>query len=141
MVPMALATFAFDAIIQNPDRRSGNPNCLVRGDAFRIFDHELTFAHGLILGWKPPWVPGGLQLLEQPGFHIFRRELRGKNLDFPTVRESWKHLIDSRIDGYADVVPAEWAQAATDVAGAITLIKSARDRIDDCLAEIQRVLA
>ncbi len=141
MVPMALATFAFDAIIQNPDRRSGNPNCLVRGDAFRIFDHELAFAHGLILGWKPPWVPGGLQLLEQPGFHIFRRELRGKNLDFPAVRESWKHLIDSRIDGYADVVPAEWAQAATDVAGAITLIKSARDRIDDCLAEIQRVLA
>ncbi len=36
MVPVALATFVFDAIIQNPDRRSGNPNCLVRGDAFRI---------------------------------------------------------------------------------------------------------
>jgi hypothetical protein len=36
MVPLALATFVFDAIIQNPDRRSGNPNCLVRGDEFRF---------------------------------------------------------------------------------------------------------
>ena len=141
MVPLALATFVFDAIIQNPDRRSSNPNCLVRGDTFRIFDHELAFAHGLILGWKPPWTPGSLQLLEQPGFHIFRRKLRGVDLDFAPVRESWKQLPDSRIDGYAATVPVKWAQAAADVAGAIALIKSARDQIDACIVEIQRVLA
>jgi hypothetical protein len=141
MVPLALATFVFDAIIQNPDRRSSNPNCLVRGDTFRIFDHELAFAHGLILGWKPPWTPGSLQLLEQPGFHIFRRKLRGEYLDFHPVRESWKQLSDSRIDGYAGTIPVEWAQAAAEVAGAIALIKSARDHIDACLVEIQRVLA
>jgi hypothetical protein len=141
MVPLALATFVFDAIIQNPDRRSSNPNCLVRGDTFRIFDHELAFAHGLILGWKPPWTPGSLQLLEQPGFHIFRRKLRGESLDFDPVRESWKQLSDSRIDGYAGTIPVEWSQAAADVAGAIALIKSARDQIDACLVEIQRVLA
>jgi hypothetical protein len=141
MVPLALATFVFDAIIQNPDRRSSNPNCLVRGDAFRIFDHELAFAHGLILGWKPPWTPGGLQLLEQPGFHIFRRKLRGEQLDIALVRESWKKLTDSRIDGYAATVPVEWAQSAPDVSGAVALIKSARDQIDACLVEIQRVLA
>ena len=141
MVPVALATFVFDAIIQNPDRRFGNPNCLVRGDAFRIFDHELAFAHGLILGWNPPWTPGSLQLLEQPGFHIFRRKLRGENLDFDRIRESWKRLTDSRIDGYAGTIPADWAQAVADVASAITLIKSARDNIDACIVEIQRVLA
>jgi hypothetical protein len=48
MVPPALATFVFDAIIQNPDRRSSNPNCLVRRDTFRIFDHELAFGPGKI---------------------------------------------------------------------------------------------
>ena len=141
MVPMALATFVFDAIIQNPDRRSGNPNCLVRGDTFRIFDHELAFAHGLILGWQPPWVPGSLLPLEQPGHHIFRRKLRGESLDFNPVRESWKALSDTRIDSYAAAVPVEWAQAASDMASAIALIKSARDRIDACIVEIQRVLA
>lgn len=32
MLPMAAGIFVFDGIIQNPDRRSVNPNCLVRGD-------------------------------------------------------------------------------------------------------------
>src|SRR5262249_26198574 len=31
------------AIIQNPDRRTENPNCLVRGESIRIFDHDLAF--------------------------------------------------------------------------------------------------
>jgi hypothetical protein len=141
MVPAALGTFVFDAIIQNPDRRHDNPNCLVRGDTFRIFDHELAFTHRVILGWKPPWTPGSLQPLEQPGFHIFRRKLRGENLDFVVIRESWTKLTDSRIDEYAATVPAEWAQAVADVASAIALIKAARDRIDGCIAEVQRVLA
>jgi len=141
MVPLALATFVFDAIIQNPDRRSSNPNCLVRGDTFRIFDHELAFAHGLIVEWKPPWTPGSLQLLEQPGFHIFRRKLRGKNLDFLSVKESWMRIPDSRIDAYAAAIPPDWTQASADVASAIALIKDARDHIDCCVAEIQRVLA
>jgi len=145
MVPTALATFVFDAIIQNPDRRSSNPNCLVRGDTFRIFDHELAFlaysASHSIIGWQPPWVPGSFSIPEPPDRHIFMRKLHGENLDFDRVRESWKQLTDSRIDGYAGTIPAEWGQAAEDVGSAITLIKSARDNIDACIVEIQRVLA
>ena len=141
MIPMALSIFAFDAIIQNPDRRSENPNCLVRGDALRIFDHELAFAHRLIVGWKPPWTRGSLQPLETPGFHIFRRKLRGENLDFSVVRESWMQLSDSQVDGYAAAIPAEWAAAAAGVSSSVDLIKEARDRIDACITEIQRVLA
>jgi hypothetical protein len=45
MVDTAAGVFAFDAIIQNPDRRAENPNCLVRGENIRIFDHEFTFGH------------------------------------------------------------------------------------------------
>jgi len=144
MVPLALAIFVFDAIIQNPDRRSSNPNCLVRGDMFRIFDHELAFlaysASHSIIGWQPPWVPGSFRIPDPPDRHIFLRKLRGENLDFTPVQESWKQLTDSRIDGYAATVPVEWAQAAADVASAIALIKSARDQIDACIVEIQRVL-
>lgn len=36
MLPSAAAVFVFDGIIQNSDRREGNPNCLVRGDEIRI---------------------------------------------------------------------------------------------------------
>ncbi len=59
MVDVAANVLAFDAIIQNFDRRTDNPNCLVRGENIRIFDHELAFGHHLLLNWQPPWVVGG----------------------------------------------------------------------------------
>jgi hypothetical protein len=89
MLPMAAGIFVFDGIIQNPDRRSGNPNCLVRGDELRIFDHELAFSHGLVLGWTPPWVIGGLKPMETNGNHIFRAGLKGRSIDYGPIRAAW----------------------------------------------------
>jgi hypothetical protein len=140
MLPSAAAVFAFDGIIQNPDRREGNPNCLVRGDEIRIIDHELAFAHGLILFWKAPWKVGGLQNLETPGLHIFRAGLRGKAIDYEPIRSAWAALSDTQISAYGNAIPAEWATATNSVASALQLIKDARDNIDACITEIQRVL-
>jgi len=55
LVQTAAEVLVFDAIVQNPDRRADNPNCLVRGDEIRIIDHELAFSHGLVIGSVPPW--------------------------------------------------------------------------------------
>jgi hypothetical protein len=140
MRPTALGIFVFGAIIQNPDRRSSNPNCLIRGDAIRIFDHELAFNHGMILGWIPPWQLGGLQHFLQPGFHIFRDKLHLENLDFDPVKESWERIVDSHLAQYAATVPAEWADAKLAVETALALIRDARDRIEACLIEVRRVL-
>lgn len=140
MLPSAAAVFTFDGIIQNPDRRDGNPNCLVRGDEIRIIDHELAFAHGLILFWKAPWTVGGLQSFETPGLHIFRAGLRGKKIDYQPIRDAWAGLSDAQISAYEAAVPAEWAGAANSVASALQLIKNARDNMDACITEIQRVL-
>ncbi|WP_371819031.1 HipA family kinase [Roseococcus sp. SDR] len=142
MVEAALGIFVFDAIIQNDDRREGNANCLVLGEHLRIIDHELAFAHRLIIiGWQPPWQLGGLQRLVNPGAHIFRDKLRRAALNFDPIRAAWAALSDGRIEGYASALPAEWASAAADTAAAIRLIKDARDHIDGCLNEIKRVLA
>lgn len=142
MVETALGIFVFDAIIQNDDRREGNANCLVLGEHLRIIDHELAFAHRLIIiGWQPPWQLGGLQRLVNPGAHIFRDKLRRAALNFDPIRAAWAALSDGRIEGYASALPAEWASAAADAAAAIRLIKDARDHIDGCLNEIKRVLA
>lgn len=141
MMETALGIFVFDAIIQNDDRREGNANCLVLGEHLRIIDHELAFAHRLIIGWKPPWQLGGLQGLVNPGAHIFRDKLRRAALSFDPIRAAWAALSDGRIEGYASALPAEWAAAASDAAAAIRLIKDARDHIDGCLNEIKRVLA
>lgn len=140
MIPTAAAVFAFDGIIQNPDRRDGNPNCLVRGDEIRIIDHELAFAHGLILFWKAPWKVGGLQSFETPGLHIFRAGLKGKSIDYSPIRAAWAGLSDAQISAYGSAVPAEWATTTKSVASALQLIKDARDNIDACITEIERVL-
>ena len=140
MVATALGIFVFDAIIQNNDRREGNANCLVLGEHLRIIDHELAFAHRLMLFWQPPWQLGALQALVNPGAHIFRDKLRRAVLDYAPIRAAWAALSDERVEGYASSLPAEWSDAAADAAAAIRLIKDARDHIDGCLTEIQRVL-
>lgn len=140
MVPTAAAIFVFDAIIQNIDRRSENPNCLVRGDEIRIFDHELAFSHGLVIGWKPPWVVGGLSSLETPGRHIFRAGLSRRAIDFQPIRDAWSGLPDAQIRAYGEQLPTEWSGASGAVTKALTLIREARDNIDACLVEVKRVL-
>ncbi len=140
MIPTAAAIFAFDAITQNSDRRDINPNCKVRDVDLRIFDHELAFSHGLVLGWRPPWLPGGLRHLETPGAHIFRRGLLRRAIDFAPVRAAWSGLGDGQIAEYASALPVEWSAAHAAGAAATALISQARDNIDACIIEIGRVL-
>lgn len=141
MLPMAAGIFVFDGVIQNPDRRSDNPNCLVRGDEMRIFDHELAFSHGLVIGWTPPWVLGGLKPMETNGNHIFRAGLKGRSIDFGPIRATWAGLSDDRIADYERALPAEWTNVASAAASATKLIREARDNIDAVLAEVKRVLS
>lgn len=144
MLPMAAGIFVFDGIIQNPDRRSVNPNCLVRGDELRIFDHELAFSHDLPrIGqpWTRPWVLGGLKSLETNGNHIFRAGLKGRSIDFGSIRAAWQGLSDAHIADYEGELPAEWTDVARAAASAAKLIRDARDNIDAVLQEVKRVLS
>jgi hypothetical protein len=140
MLGAAAGIFVFDAITQNADRRVDNPNCLVRGNEIRIFDHEMTFTHGLVIGWRPPWLPGGLKDLEKPEFHIFREQLRRRALNFEPIRAAWTALSDARLAAYGAAVPPQWAAANLAVGDALALIRDARDNIDGCLTEVQRIL-
>jgi hypothetical protein len=139
MVDTALAVFVFDAIIQNSDRRSDNPNCLVRGEEIRIIDHELAFAHRLILGWRPPWAAGGLNWIERLGSHIFLADLKGTGPDLAPIRQRWCGITDDRLSEYKAAVP--WHSVNADLDSAVQLIRNARDNIDSCLDEVRRVLS
>jgi hypothetical protein len=141
MRPLAASILLFDAIIQNPDRRVENPNCLVRGNDLRIIDHELAFAHRLILFWRAPWTLGGMSDLATPGRHIFVSELKAATIDFAPVRSRWVALSDARLQEYEGAIPPEWAAAQDDVRAALKLIADARDNIDACISELKRILA
>jgi hypothetical protein len=140
MVPTAVGIFAFDAFINNPDRRGDNPNCLVRGTELRIFDHELAFLYKGVLFWREPWRVGALATMASPGNHIFHKGLQGQDVDLAPIRQAWLNLDDDRLAAYKCSMPAMWAAALSAVDDAINLIKGVRDNIDDALAEVRRVL-
>jgi hypothetical protein len=135
----AAAILLFDAIVDNPDRRQDNPNCLQNGSDIRIIDHELCFGE-LIIGWQDPWKLGALQHMATIGVHIFRDALRGRDIDWPPITEAWQRLSDEAISDYEAVIPDEWSEALPFVRGAIGKIKNARNHIAECAIEVQRVL-
>ena len=104
--------FAFDTLIQNPDRRAVNPNLWARSDKLGVYDHEQAFsflALPIIGGAPKPWQaakqPKSFRFLEQ---HIFYRNLRGGRLDFGPFKEKLGRLTDQNIQKYINAVPAVW---------------------------------
>lgn len=138
MTQTAAGIFAFDAFVDNVDRRQDNSNCLVSGDELRIFDHELAWPPALLFA-KKPWVLDGLSSISQPGNHIFRQDLRARPIDTKAIRDVWAGLQDSDISAYGAAVPAEWKDAAF-VDGVLQQIRDVRDNIDGCMTEFERVL-
>ena len=140
---VALAIFFFDAMIGNSDRGGMKPNILVRGEAFRLIDHEMAFQdYLLIMKRAPPWAIGGLNGLVAPGAHIFTVQLAKatKDLDFTPIRAAWADLSDGQIEAYEASLPLEWTADRRLTTFAVTRIKECRNRIDDCVAECRRAL-
>jgi hypothetical protein len=141
MLPVALATLVFDAVVENVDRRVNNPNCLVSGDRIRIIDHEMAFPpNAMIIGWRPPWQSGGLAWMDQPEGHIFCRGLKKRDLDFSPTLAVWSGVSDARLQEYRTAVPSEWSDALPAVDEALDRVRNARDNMDGVIAEIERVL-
>jgi hypothetical protein len=111
MMPVALAIFCFDAFINNADRRDDNPNCFMKDQELRIFDHELAFIHKGILSWQEPWKMGAVASFALPGRHIFYAKLKGEELDTGPVRTAWAALSDERLTRYKNSVPTVWSSA------------------------------
>lgn len=108
----AAAIFAFDALIQNPDRRAENPNLWVRSDRLGVYDHEQAFSFlslPIIGGAPRPWNPvdqaAGFPFLEN---HIFYAPLHGGRFDLSSFEERLADLSDAKIGGYMEAVPEEW---------------------------------
>lgn len=143
MIQVAAGIFCFDAFVVNDDRRTVNPNLLVRGSDMRVIDHESSWAHKMLkmlMGWQPPWEMGSLAALTTPGNHIFYEGLKGKEVNFSPIEAAWAGISDGRLQQYRDTVPDQWTVGA-DVDDAISLIAGVRDNISGSLAEVRRVLS
>ena len=142
MLPIALGTFVFDAVIENGDRRPANPNCLVARRTIALIDHELAFPATVIGSLGPPWSVGGMEWLASKDKHIFFPQLRrqARKLDYHQLRESWSGVRDADLEMCRSAIPAEWKGAGPMVERALGRIRQARSNVDGLVTEVQRVL-
>lgn len=136
----AAEIFAFDALIQNPDRRPENPNCLLDGRSFAIFDHELAFITTGLIGWRPPWQPGALDGMTGPNRHVFHAALQGYTPDFNRLMGAWRALSDARLQEYRQALPPVWQGDGRVIDETLGYLASVRDNIEPALAEVARVM-
>lgn len=138
----ATEIYAFDLLIQNPDRRPENPNLQFKGNDFAIFDHEMALVTEGILFWKPPWQAGALT--GAPGKHVLFDALRGSRPDLDRLIGAWETVDDARLAAYRAALPPEWTsglQAAHTADTAIGFLSDLRQHIRPAIQEITRTLA
>ena len=101
----AYKVFAFDALIQNPDRTFQNPNLGTRGDDLFIYDHECAFSFLVNpLPSDKPWLLNSETYLER---HVFAKLLR--QIPFPSdLTQCLADLSEEMIKNFSEQIPTEW---------------------------------
>lgn len=98
--------FAFDALIQNPDRRIDNPNLFTRGDEVYVYDHETSFSFLFALNRSvTPWNLEGESYLDR---HVFYSRLKSKEIDLGDFAERLGALTGQVLSSIHGDVPPEW---------------------------------
>lgn len=132
LIPTATEILAFDVFIGNPDRRTDNPNLLLRGEEMAIYDHELAFFTEGVIGWKPPWHPGGIAVQR----HVLLAVLKGKKLDLARLTGAFQSLTDARLTEYRQALPATWVGDGVAVDKTFAYLRDLRDNIQEAVMQL-----
>ncbi len=105
--------FAFDCLVQNPDRREAKPNLLEHSDGYHPIDHDmaLAFFGGLLIGGPvKPWdkAVDALPTFEFLERHLFANGLKGKERILDRFRDRLATLECEQIRAILDTVPSSW---------------------------------
>jgi hypothetical protein len=137
MWQQATDIFAFDALIQNPDRRFNNANLFARGDSLFIFDHETAFSFlAALISPTAPWKLADQGYLRD---HVFYKRLRSKTIDLTGFTASLRSLSNLVIAGMVADVPDEWNNE--NVAKIEGHLRAVRDNAWEFGQEVRRMLA
>jgi hypothetical protein len=136
MARAATEIFAFDAMIQNDDRRFRNPNVFSRGDELIIFDHELAFSFLRMIGPSGvPWVLKGRRSLDD---HVFYLNLKGRQLDLVRFTQNLSSLSEQNMESMIAKVPGEWRESCLALISAH--LKEVRDHASEFVEQVKRRL-
>jgi hypothetical protein len=136
MRQQAAEVFAFDALIQNVDRRFDRPNLFVRGDEIIAFDHEAAFSFLYSLsGGTKPWLLASEKYLEE---HVFYRPLRRSPVPLARFIAVLKSLDDGALAQIEEAMPGEWRSDNLPII--MQHLKDVRENADAFGEEIKRKL-
>ena len=105
--------FAFDALIQNADRRVGKPNLLENSDGYLLIDHDLalTFLGGMLIGGVPKpwaleqWSGSPFEFLRN---HVLYSPLSGTKPDLSHFQLSLEKCDAELLESIFEKIPSEW---------------------------------
>ena len=132
----ALEVFAFDALIQNPDRKTGNPNLLAGSSEIVLIDHEAAFSFYYALG--EPVEPWKVSKMPFPRDHVFFSGLRGRIGSLDRFQDRLSGISDGDLEAMLSMLPDEWRDDRLSVV--LDHSRKVRDHADEFLEEVRRVL-
>lgn len=133
---LAAEIFAFDALINNPDRRVEKPNILWKGDDLFVIDHEMSlmFAYA-ILPNPNPWQVTNFEFMRR---HLFFGQLKGQALQLDRFAGALEMLTESTLKSMIANVPEEWR--TDNIAKITTHISEIVHHNNDFVDEVRRTL-
>ncbi len=106
LLPRLAELYAFDGLIQNADRMASNPNCLVKGDELRLFDHDQAFGFLLdLFGAQPVDKPESYPFLKR---HLAYPFLTRDRAAFERLEGAWEAVSPATVSSYRDCLPDTW---------------------------------
>ncbi len=106
LIPAACDILAFDAVIDNADRRSDRPNLLWGEGKIWVIDHELAFGFTRLIGGpNAGWNLGGLSFLLD---HPLYSGLRGQVLNFERFRDRLEAFDGTAVTRILGSIPSDF---------------------------------
>jgi len=140
-VPVALRQtgveiLAFDAVIDNADRRREKPNLLWKGDELLVIDHEMAFAFTRLIGQPHrPFEGNATDFLSQ---HPLCAGLRRAEVDLDRFTGELEAVSGSVIEGICSAVPQDFGAEYLDRIAA--WLGQASGRGKELIAAVRRLL-
>ncbi len=129
--------FAFDVLIQNPDRRYNNPNLGTVGDQLYIYDHELAFSFRFnVIPIREPWKLADQKLWND---HVFFNSLKRKALSLEHFVGRLSAMPPNILDDLEESLPSDWTREMFPTIN--TYLRALADHADEFKEEIvQRLI-
>lgn len=132
---VGIEILAFDALIQNPDRRPDKPNILENGAEIYIIDHELGFSFLNAILKPEPWEISKLTFMRE---HLFYKYFKGKNFNLDRFVGAIDSLSEDSVKKMCKNIPDEWGDDFLDpIRTHILEVKSHSNEFAD---EVRRLL-